>query len=126
MTITIPARVRRTGMAVRFVLETGQYAAAGAFDQKLVVAIAKARVWWKKLQTEPSLKVTGLAALEGTDPAYVDHILRLAFLSPAVIDAILSGAAPAELNLNRLKDVKLIAPSGADQHRLLGVQTARG
>lgn len=126
MTITIPARIRRTGMAVMFVLETGQHAAAKVIDQKLVIAIAKARVWWKRLQGEPSLTVTSLAALEGADPAYVDRILRLAFLSPKVIGAILSGEAPAELNLNRLRNVKRIAPSWAEQHRLLGLQAARG
>ena len=43
--ITIPARIRRTGLAVRFVLETGQHAAAGPVDQKLVVAIARAKAW---------------------------------------------------------------------------------
>ncbi len=43
MTMTIPARIRRSGMAVRFVLETGQHAAAGAVDQKLVAAIVKAK-----------------------------------------------------------------------------------
>ena len=41
--ITIPARIRRTGLAVRFVLETGQHAAAGPVAQKLVVAIGRAK-----------------------------------------------------------------------------------
>ena len=124
--VTIPARIRRTGIAVRFVLETGNHAAAEAVDQKLVVAIVKARAWWKKLLADPNLTVTGLATLEGAYPAYVDRILRLAFLSPKVIDTILSGEAPAELNLNRLKDVKRIAPSWAKQIQLMGLQAAHG
>lgn len=124
--ITIPARVRRTGPAVRFVLETGQHASEAPVDQKLIAALVKGRTWWKQLQADPSLTVTGLAAIEGANPSYVDRILRLAFLSPAIVDAILSGEAPAELNLHRLKDVKRIAPSWAKQHRLLGVAASRG
>jgi DNA invertase Pin-like site-specific DNA recombinase len=121
MTIAIPARIRRTGMAVRFVLETGQHAAAGAVDQKLVTAIAKARVWWKKLEADTTMTVTDLAKAEGLAPNFVDRVLRLAFLSPAVVNAVLDGTAPTDINLERLKDVKLIAPSWAKQHSLLGV-----
>jgi hypothetical protein len=59
-------------------------------------------------------------------PNYVDRILRLAFLSPTIVKAILDGTAPTEITLERLKDVKCIAPSWAEQHRLLGVEAARG
>jgi hypothetical protein len=108
------------------VLETGKPASEGPLDLKLVAAIVKGRTWWKQLQADPSLTVTGLAAIEGANPAYVDRILRLAFLSPAIIETILSGEAPAELNLHRLKDVKCIAPSWAQQNRLMGLAAPRG
>ena len=107
--ITIPARIRRTGLAVRFVLETGQHAAAGPVAQKLVVAIAKAKGWWKRLQAEPTMTATDLARAEGLAPNHVDRLLRLAFLSPAGVIAILNATAPTEINIERLKDVKLIA-----------------
>jgi site-specific DNA recombinase len=123
--VSIPACIRRTGLAVRFVLETGKHASEGPIDQKLIAAIVKGRAWWRQLQADPSLTVTGLAAIEGASPSYIDRILRLAFLSPAIVDAILSGEAPAELNLHRLKDVQLIAPSWAAQHRLMGLSASR-
>lgn len=124
--ITIPARIRRTGLAVRFVLEAGTPVATGQVDQKLVAAIVKGRAWWQQLQSNPSLTVTDLAKAEGLTPSYVDRILRLAFLSPTIVNAILDGTAPTDLTLKRLKDVKCIAPSWAQQHRLLSVATARG
>jgi DNA invertase Pin-like site-specific DNA recombinase len=124
--ITIPARVRRNGLAVRFVLETGKHASEGPVDQKLVAAILKGRAWWKQLQADTSLTVTDLANAEGLAPNYVDRILRLAFLSPTIVNAILDGTAPTEITLERLKDVKCIAPSWAEQHRLLCVGAARG
>jgi len=42
-------------------------------------------------------------------PNHVDRLLRLAFLSPAGVIAILNATAPSEINLERLKDVELIA-----------------
>jgi DNA invertase Pin-like site-specific DNA recombinase len=119
--IMIPAQIRRTGLAVRFVLETGQHAAAGPVDQKLVAAIVKGRAWWKRLQADPSMTITDLAKTEGLAPNYVDRILRLAFLSPSIVNAILQGTAPTNLTLERLRDVKCIAPSWTRQHRLLDV-----
>jgi hypothetical protein len=126
MTITIPARIRRTGMAVRFVLETGQHAAARAVDQKLVAAIVKARLWWKRLQADTDMTVAALATAEGVSRNYVNRVLRLAFLSPEVVNAILDGTAPTDINLERLRDVKHIAPSWTKQHNLLGRPAAQG
>jgi site-specific DNA recombinase len=125
MTVTIPARIRRTGMAVRFVLEIGQHATAGAVDQKLVAAIVKAKAWWKRLQDETDTTVADLAEAEGLSRNYVNRVLRLAFLSPAVVNAILDGTAPTDINLERLRDVKHIAPSWMKQHRLLGFAAAQ-
>jgi len=123
--ITIPARIRRTGLAVRFFLETGQHAAVGPVDHKLMVAIAKAKSWWKRLQAEPNMTVTDLAKAEGLAANYIDRVLRLAFLSPTVVTAILIGTTQTNINLERLKDVKFIAPSWTKQHRLLGVAAAQ-
>ena len=123
--IMIPAQIRRTGFAVRFVLEAGQHAATGPVDHKLVAAIVKGQAWWKRLQADPSMTITDLAKTEGLAPNYVDRILRLAFLSPTIMTAVLDGTAPTDLTLERLRDVKCIAPSWSEQHRLLGVAAAR-
>ena len=67
------------------------------------------------------MTVAALARAEQAGPTYVDRILRLAFLSPKIIEPVISGTAPATLTLERLKDVKLIALDWAEQHRLLGI-----
>ena len=69
--------------------------------------------------------VTDLAKAEGLAANYIDRVLRLAFLSPTVVTAILNGTTQTNINLERLKDVKLIAPSWTKQHRLLGVAAAQ-
>ena len=124
--IIIPARIRRSGLAVRFVLQTGQAAVPGTIDRNLLVGMAKGRAWWERLKADTSLTVTGLAAAEGADPSYVDRMVRLTFLTPSIVDAALEGTAPADLNLNRLKDLKRIAMSWSDQRRLMGFAAPRG
>ena len=98
----------------------------GAIDRNLLVGMAKGRAWWERLKVDTSLTVTGLAAAEGADPSYVDRMVRLTFLTPSIVDAALEGTAPADLNLNRLKDLKRIAMSWSDQRRLMGFAAPRG
>jgi hypothetical protein len=59
--------------------------------------------------SKPTMTATDLARAEGLAPNHVDRLLRLAFLSPAGVIAILNATAPSEINLERLKDVELIA-----------------
>ncbi|WP_353216383.1 recombinase family protein [Sandarakinorhabdus sp.] len=118
--ITLPVRLKRSGMAMRLVLEAGGSAIPRSPDAQLLAAISKGRAWWRQLQANPDMTVAALARAEKVGPTYVDRILRLAFLSPKIIEAIISGTAPANLTLERLKDVKLIDLDWAEQHRLLG------
>ncbi len=118
--IRIPVRLRRSGMAMRLVLEAGLPATSKSPDAQLLSAISKGRAWWRQLQANPSMTVAALARQEKVGPTYVDRILRLTFLSPTIVEAVTSGTAPTSLTLEKLKDVKLIALDWSEQHRLLG------
>jgi len=52
--------------------------------------------------SDTRLTITDIAKREGITSPYVVRIVRLAFLSPAVLKTILQGAAPAHLTLKRL------------------------
>ncbi len=119
--IMLPVRLKRSGMAMRLVLEADVPAIPKSPDAQLLAAISKGRAWWRQLQANPDMTVAALARAEKVGPTYIDRILRLAFLSPKIIEAIISGTAPANLTLERLKDVKLIDLDWAEQHRLLGI-----
>jgi len=123
--INLPVRVKRSGMAVRLVLETGRCAVSTVPDTKLLTAIAKGRAWWQHLQAHPHLTLADLAREQSLSTTYVGRILRLAFLSPTITQAILDGTAPADLTLDRLKDTQLIAPDWAEQHRRLALNAPR-
>jgi site-specific DNA recombinase len=46
--------------------------------------------------------------------------IRLAFLAPDIVEAILEGRQPADLNLTRLKQLGQLPLAWADQRSLLG------
>ena len=98
--LTAPVTLARTGRAMRLVHEGGA-AATGAANPSLGRMLAKARRWWKLLR-EGEIDVTALAAQEGVQPSWVTRVVRLAFLSPQVVDAVLKGRLRAEVDVTAL------------------------
>ena len=82
-------RLTRSGNAMRLVQGNG-LAAVGATNPSLIKLVVKARRWWSVLR-EGQVDITTLATREGVKAPYMTRVLRLVFLSPAVIDAILAG-----------------------------------
>ena len=69
-------------------------------DPTLINAIAKAHVWMKAWREGSSL--SDIAKSIGWTPSPLRQRLKLAFLSPAIIKAILDGRQPADLSLERI------------------------
>ncbi len=88
-------------MAMRLINHNGTRTLP-AIDQTLIKAIVQARSWWGELQANAKLTLTDIAKRQGITSGYVVRIVRLAFLSPATLKAIIEGAAPAHLNAKRL------------------------
>jgi hypothetical protein len=119
--IDLAVHLKRSGKVVRLLLETGKPALGSAPDIRLLAAIGLGRQFWQGLQANPEVTVTEFARSQSLSKSYVDRVLRLAFLSPGIVQAVLDSTAPADLTLDRLKDVRLIAPAWHDQHRRLGI-----
>ncbi|MGI4792762.1 MAG: hypothetical protein ACRYG8_01495, partial [Janthinobacterium lividum] len=94
--LTAEVTLTRSGRAMRLVQDSGAAVQQSA-NPSLVRLLVRARRWWTILR-QGELDVTALAAAEGVKPAYVTRVVRLAFLSPAVTDAILKGGVRAELS----------------------------
>jgi DNA invertase Pin-like site-specific DNA recombinase len=109
-------RLTRTGRAVRLVHDNGAAATADGVDLTLVRLIVQARGWWQRM-SEHSLDPSTLAAEEGVSVSYIVRVLRLAFLSPAVIEAVLDGRLRAGVDSTALLDIRAIAPSWEEQER---------
>ena len=86
---------------MRLVQRDGSTATA-TVDRTLVKAIVQARTWWRELQANTALTIEDLARREGLTAAYVVRIVRLAFLSPAMLKGVIEGTLPAHLTVKRL------------------------
>ncbi|UVO50187.1 recombinase family protein [Sphingomonas sp. SUN019] len=109
-------RLTRTGGAVRLVQANG-CAPAAVVDVSLIGLVIKARRWWGVLR-EGELGLVELAAKERISSSYLTRVLRLAFLSPAVVDAILAGALRTGVSA-RTVTLDTIIPACWQQQRML-------
>ncbi len=67
-----------------------------------IKALARAHAWKEKLFSGQAPSIQAIATAKGITPRYVGRILRLAFLSPDIVEAIIEGYQPADLELERL------------------------
>ena len=88
ITLETTARLTRSGRVLRMIQADNTLIKA-AHDLTLIRLIVKARDWWQRLQQERGLTVSAIAEQEGVSHPYVTRILRLAFLSPRVVQAII-------------------------------------
>jgi ParB-like chromosome segregation protein Spo0J len=92
-------RLARSGRTMRLI--QGGAAAKGEIDQSLVKLLIRARTWWAELR-EGKLDVAAIARRDGITESYVSRVLRLAFVAPAVLEAILAGEQSAAASARRL------------------------
>src|SRR3546814_12145302 len=96
--ITTPATLKRSGLAMRMVLDTGEAAIGREPDARLIGTIAKAHRWWGRLLEKPELTITDLAQSEGVTSSYMPRVIRTAFLDPALVTRNDEGQAPARID----------------------------
>jgi site-specific DNA recombinase len=100
--VSIPARLKRTGIEMRFVVEDGS--GPEKVDPVLVRLLVRAHAIRARLLQDPGLTLKEIAAEEGVSNSYVSRLFRLAFLAPDILGAILNGRHPPQLTANRLMD----------------------
>ena len=114
-TLTADVRLTRTGRAMRLVGQDGA-AIVSPPNLSLIKLVLKARRWWARLRAgEVDIKTLG--EIEGVQPAYITRVLRLAFLAPAVVDAILTGALLPGVDGSSLTATDAIDPLWAVQRQ---------
>ena len=116
--LRVEARLRRTGIGYRIVLANGSDASAP--DPSLCRLMARAHVIGERLQNDPGLSLKEIAREEDIVASYVTRLLRLSFLAPDIIAAILTGNQPAELTASRLVQWKNLPLDWAEQRKVLG------
>jgi hypothetical protein len=116
-TITVPMTMKRRGVEMRMVVQAG---AGREPDQALIDLIARAHIYLNRLTNGSATSIAELADQLGVHRADISRILPLAFLSPQLTEAILSGRQPADLTVRTLSRLVDIPASWAEQATLLG------
>ena len=120
MTLSVPARFKRVGKETRMIISgIGPNESEAKPDPSLIKLIVKAHALHEKLMTE-NMGIGDIAEFEGVHHSYVSRLIRLAFLSPEITEAILDGRQPLGLTAARLMQVSRLPLDWRAQKQALG------
>ncbi len=100
------AKLTRSGRAMRLIQGDGRRAAGRMVDESLLKLITKARGWWARVNAG-EIHVAALAQEIGVSRAYMSNAIRLAFLSPRLVELIVTGRQPTRLTAQKLMQSQL-------------------
>ncbi len=89
-------------------------------DQNLIAVVCRSYEWHQLLTEGSSWSIQKLAKHASIDASDVTRFLPLAFLAPDIVEAILDGRQPVDLNVERLKKVCPIPADWNAQRQQLG------
>jgi site-specific DNA recombinase len=122
LVLSITASLRRTGKGMRLVIGNG---AVKAIDNGLVSLIARALATRSMLLAGRDDSIDAMAVRLAVRRDYLAVLVRLSYLSPEIIRAIVAGEQPSELTPTRLVGLSRNLPlDWQEQRRLLGFSPA--
>jgi site-specific DNA recombinase len=96
-------KLSRRGIELRLVFD-GHTGKPPQVDAALLKAFARARCWFDEVASGQVRSLVAIARREGFRPRYVTRLTRLAFVAPCLLEAVVAGRAPVDLNLQMLMD----------------------
>jgi len=121
--IEVPVELKRCGMAVRLIVRAPGELTRRQPDPKLVARIAKAHTWFTQLRSGRSDSIQAIARQEKVTSSYVTRVVHLAFLAPDIVQRIMKGEHPVELNIDRLIRMVPLPTDWDAQRKLLGMNS---
>jgi len=121
-TLSIPARLRRTGKEMRIVVSDGSEPAIP--DTGLVRLLVRANAIRDQLLADRSRTFEDIAKSEGVVPSYATRLFRLTLLAPDIVSAVVNGRHPPELTARRLMDDTRLPLDWNEQRQRLGFESA--
>jgi site-specific DNA recombinase len=115
--LTVPYRVQCCRGEIRLLSADGREAFVRSPNHTLVKAVARGFAWRHRI-VEEGLLIGDVAKQVGCTDRYVSQMLRLGFLAPDIVRAILEGREPVDLTLDRVADG--IPFSWAEQRQRFG------
>ena len=121
VTLTIAARLKRIGMATKLLIEGDAKHPRATPDRSLLRLLAQAQQFRALVLQGGGKSITALAAEAGFGASFT-RVLRLGFLAPQVVTAILQGRQPPELNAKQLSLHVRLPIGWTDQVAALGIR----
>ena len=116
--LTIPAELRRAGMEMKFILDGADDGAPP--DAALVRLLARAHSLARRLAARPSSTLEEIGAQEKMGAPYAARLMRLNFLAPDIVVAILNGKQPVALTASKLMADTRLPPDWSEQRKAMG------
>ena len=116
--LDLEVQLKRRGAGMKLVIQDDRVQRASP-DPELIKTVAKGRRWFTEIRDGMARSVTELAASYDVDRTDVGRGISLAFLAPDIVEAIVVGRQPVELTAARLKRVRDMPVSWAEQRKLL-------
>jgi site-specific DNA recombinase len=121
LTRFVPLAMKRRGVETRIVFAAGNEPPRRV-DPALLKAVARARVWFDELASGRVRSLAEVARNEGIAKRYVERLARLAFVAPAIVEAICQGQQPAELSTQTLLNRIDLPLEWSAQRHALGIK----
>lgn len=115
--IGAPARLKRAGFEMKLLVDGAD--ARRKPDHSLIRLLAQAYRYHAIVMRGDGRSITALAAEAGVARSYFTRILRLSFLAPDIVKAILRDHHPLDLTANRLANNSRFAIAWTEQRALL-------
>jgi hypothetical protein len=93
---------KRGGRKLVVTPDGAEWASRPRVDNAMVKAVARAFRWRKMLDAGVHATLEDLARAKNVHATYVSRVLRLTLLTPEIVEAILDGRQPAEVQLDDL------------------------
>jgi len=117
--IDVPAHIIRRRREIAFIVTDGNVGPLPHHDPALIRAIVRAHSWFAEMISDGGPTLRDLACREGVSTVHARRLLRLAFLAPDIVRAILDGEQPAGVFADRLAKLADVPLAWSNQHRLL-------
>jgi hypothetical protein len=102
ISLTVEAKRKRCGGEVHLVVPPSASVPREHPKLPLIKAAARAYGWYEKVIEGKAFDMRSLALETGLTERYVGKVFRCAFLAPDIVEAILAGRQPQDLNFDKL------------------------
>ncbi len=118
--LDVQTRLRMRGGQIRLIVGQQRDLTRVEDDAALIKALARAHLWFDRLERGDAGSISQIAQDEQVSGSYVSRVLRLAFLAPDIVEAIMDGRHPVDLTAERLLIHENLPLNWREQRRQLG------